>query len=35
MSRASPGRYAVHEFAKNVYDVHASNGQGLELTRPA
>ncbi|MEO7270646.1 MAG: M61 family peptidase, partial [Vicinamibacterales bacterium] len=32
MSRASPGRYAVHEFAKNVYDLHAFNGQGLELT---
>ncbi len=23
MSRSSPGRYALHEFAKNVYDVHA------------
>ena len=32
MSRASPGRYAVHEFAKNVYDVHAFDGQGSELT---
>ena len=21
MSRSSPGRYALHEFAKNVYDV--------------
>jgi predicted metalloprotease with PDZ domain len=31
MSRSSPGRYAVHEFAKNVYDVHAFNGQGREL----
>jgi predicted metalloprotease with PDZ domain len=36
MSRSSPGRYAVHEFAKNVYDVHAFDGQGKELvaTRP-
>jgi predicted metalloprotease with PDZ domain len=32
MSRASPGRYAVHEFAKNVYDVHAFDGKGTELT---
>jgi predicted metalloprotease with PDZ domain len=36
MSRSSPGRYAVHEFAKNVFDVHAYNGKGKELpaTRP-
>jgi len=36
MSRSSRGRYAVHEFAKNVYDVHASDGRGRELhpTRP-
>src|SRR3954447_12496846 len=32
MSRASPGRYATHEFAKNVYDVHAFDGHGTELT---
>jgi predicted metalloprotease with PDZ domain len=32
MSRSSPGRYAVHEFAKNVYDVHAFAGNGRELT---
>ena len=32
MSRSSPGRYAVHEFAKNVYDVHAFDGKGRELT---
>ncbi|MBN2732576.1 MAG: M61 family metallopeptidase, partial [Balneolaceae bacterium] len=25
MSRTSPGRYALHEFAKNVYNVHAVN----------
>jgi predicted metalloprotease with PDZ domain len=36
MSRSSPGRYAVHEFGKNVYNVHAVNsrGQPLEITRP-
>ena len=36
MSRSSPGRYAVHEFAKNVFDLHAFNGAGTELkpTRP-
>jgi len=36
MSRSSPGRYAVHEFAKNVYDVRATDGAGrtLALTRP-
>src|SRR5436190_520218 len=36
MSRSSPGRYAVHEFAKNVFDVHAFDGNGKELspTRP-
>ena len=32
MSRSSPGRYAVHEFAKNVFDVHAFDGKGKELT---
>lgn len=31
MSRSSPGRYALHEFAKNVYDVRAFDGKGLEL----
>ena len=36
MSRSSPGRYAIHEFAKNVFDVHAFDGTGRELpiTRP-
>ena len=36
MSRSSPGRYALHDFAKNVYDVHAydSNGRELRLERP-
>jgi predicted metalloprotease with PDZ domain len=36
MSRTSPGRYALHEFAKNVYNVKATNskGENLEITRP-
>lgn len=36
MSRTSPGRYAIHEFAKNVYGVVAKDSQGnlLEITRP-
>jgi predicted metalloprotease with PDZ domain len=36
MSRTSPGRYALHEFAKNVYNVTAVNSMGepLEITRP-
>ncbi len=32
MSRSSPGRYAVHEFAKNIFAIEASNGQGAVLT---
>jgi predicted metalloprotease with PDZ domain len=32
MSRSSPGRYSLHDFAKNVYDVHAFGGDGAELT---
>jgi len=32
MSRSSPGRYAIHEFSKNVFDVHAFDGRGKELT---
>ena len=32
MSRTSPGRYAIHEFAKNVYDVRIDDGQGTALT---
>src|SRR5262249_5913652 len=31
MSRASPGRYSLHDFAKNVYDVHALSEDGREL----
>ncbi|TQI72182.1 putative metalloprotease with PDZ domain [Gramella sp. Hel_I_59] len=35
MSRTSPGRYALHEFAKNVYGFKAFNSEGkeLEITR--
>src|ERR1700716_1958553 len=32
MSRSSPGRYSLHDFAKNVYDVHAFGADGHELT---
>jgi predicted metalloprotease with PDZ domain len=32
MSRSSPGRYSLHDFAKNVYDVHATGSDGRELT---
>lgn len=36
MSRTSPGRYALHEFAKNVYGVRASgvDGRAVEVSRP-
>ncbi len=36
MSRSSPGRYALHEFAKNVYDVKAvdSRDRNLAIERP-
>jgi predicted metalloprotease with PDZ domain len=36
MSRSSPGRYAIHEYAKNVFDVRAFDGKGkpLSITRP-
>jgi len=35
MSRSSPGRYATHEFGKNVYDIHAfdQTGKPLHVTR--
>ncbi|MGH7501625.1 MAG: M61 family metallopeptidase [Longimicrobiales bacterium] len=35
MSRSSPGRYALHEFARNVYSVSAvdSRGRALDITR--
>ncbi|MFD2144350.1 hypothetical protein [Mucilaginibacter antarcticus] len=32
MSRSSPGRYATHEFGKNVYNVKAINVDGKPLT---
>jgi len=32
MSRSSPGRYAVHEFAKNVFDVRITDQVGRPLT---
>ena len=31
MSRSSAGRYATHEFGKNVYNVKATDGKGKEL----
>jgi predicted metalloprotease with PDZ domain len=31
MARSSPGRYALHEFAKNVYSVSATDGAGRPL----
>ena len=31
MARTSPGRYALHEFAKNVFDVSAVNGKGQPI----
>lgn len=31
MSRSSPGRYALHEFAKNIYHVRATDGAGRRL----
>ncbi|MFS4468801.1 M61 family metallopeptidase [Maribacter sp. 2210JD10-5] len=36
MSRTSPGRYALHEFAKNVYSFEATNskGEALKVMRP-
>lgn len=36
MSRSSPGRYATHEFGKNVYNVKAvdKDGKALSINRP-
>src|SRR5258705_12940117 len=36
MSRSSPGRYALHEFAKNIYTFRASDagGKRLRVDRP-
>ena len=35
MSRTSPGRYALHEFAKNVFEVRVTDGAGRELAARA
>jgi predicted metalloprotease with PDZ domain len=32
MARTSPGRYALHEFAKNVFEVSITDGTGKKLT---
>src|SRR5580693_2907635 len=32
VSRSSPGRYSLHEFPKQVYNLRASDGQGHALT---
>ena len=32
MSRSSPGRYAAHDFAKNVFDVRITDAKGKPLT---
>jgi predicted metalloprotease with PDZ domain len=36
MSRSSPGRYSMHEFAKNVFDVRVTDqsGKSLAVSRP-
>ena len=36
MARSSPGRYALHEFSKNIYNVKAQDSQGklLPISRP-
>src|SRR5262245_58813274 len=36
MSRSSPGRYSLHEYAKNVFDVRITDDSGkpLTVTRP-
>lgn len=36
MSRSSPGRYAAHDFARNAYNVRATDDKGVSLnvTRP-
>jgi predicted metalloprotease with PDZ domain len=31
MSRSSPGRYSLHEFAKNIYDLQVDDGAGQSL----
>ena len=34
MSRSSPGRYSLHEFAKNVYDVEVSGARSFIALKP-
>ncbi len=36
ISRSSPGRYTLHDFAENIYNFRATDGQGrpLPITRP-
>src|SRR6187200_3466605 len=36
MSRSSPGRYALHQFAKNLFDLRVTDGEGapLAVTHP-
>lgn len=36
VSRSSPGRYAIHEFGKNVYNVRATDSKGkpLQISQP-
>src|SRR5262245_65908894 len=31
MSRASPGRYALHEFATNLFDLQVTDSAGMSL----
>src|SRR5690349_19283847 len=31
MSRSSPGRYALHQFAKNLFDLRVTDGAGASL----
>src|SRR5271154_1514509 len=37
MSKSSPGRYSIHDFAKNVFWLSATDGKGrtLAVTRPS
>ena len=35
MSRSSPGRYALHNFAKNVFDVRITDERGHRLAQEA
>ena len=35
MSRSSPGRYALHQFAKNMFDLRVTDGAGARARRAA